>query len=211
MKLDFKKIKHVYLYIGGIAATIIILYFVAKGNPEISSSANITAPPGDVTGRQMPQDQIHKGLENPIAEKPSKTNVLPSIMQHMAQLKKAVEEHPRDTAKLRGYAEFLSEAQMNDQALIYYKKILDINPRRVDVMSSMVYIYFSENNLEQAEEYLNKILSIDKNNIDALYNLGAVSANRGNRVKARELWTKIITNFPKSSLAQKARESLSQL
>ena len=206
-----KNINLIYLYLSGIAATIIVLYFVAKSNPDISSSPNMKAPSGDITGQQMPQDKIHKGLENPVAQKPSKRNVLPSIMQHMQQLKKAVEEHPGDTLKLREYADFLLDAQMSDQALDYYQKILNINPRRVDIMSSLVFIYFSQSKLDEAEKYLNKILSLDKNNVDALYNLGAISANKGNRVKARKLWTKIITDFPKSPLAQKAKESIRQL
>ncbi len=206
-----KKIKPIFFYLSGIAATIIILYFVASINPDFSSTPNMKAPPGDISGQPIPQDKIHQGLKNPIAQKPSKSNVLPSIMQHMNQLKKAVEKNPRDTAKLKEYADFLLSAQMSDRALYYYKEILKINPRRIDILSSVVFIYFSQNKLDNAEKYLNKILSVDKNNVDALYNLGAVSANKGNRIKAKEYWQKIITNFPKSPLAQKAKESMSQL
>ena len=58
---------------------------------------------------------------------------------------------------------------------------------------------------------LNKILSIDRNNLDAIYNLGAVSANMGDKEKARQLWTRIVKDFPKSQLAQKAKDSIAQL
>ncbi len=211
MRFDLKKIKPVYFYISGVVVLIITLYFIAQGNPDINSPEHMNAPPGNVTGQQMPQDAVHKGLENPIAEKPSKKNVMPSIMQHMAELKKEVQAHPRDTVKLRDYAEFLLDAQMFDQSLFYYKKILAINPRRVDVMTAMVYIYFSQNKLDDSEKYLNRILAVDKNNVNALYNLGAVSANKGNKARARELWSRIVNNYPKSPLAQKAKESLSQL
>ncbi len=205
----FGKIKPLYIYLVAIFLGIVGLFIFNKIHNK--TSAEMNAPPIDVNGQAVPNDAIHKGLVNPVAQKPNKNNVMPSIMQHMETLKKAVIDHPRDTLKLREYADFLAEAQMNDKALNYYQKILRINPRRTDVMTSMVYIYFAEKNFKEAERYLNKILFVNRNDVNALYNLGAVSANEGNRVKAKQLWTKIVKEFPNSPLAKEARASLSQL
>ncbi len=207
-----KKIKPLYIYIIGFVIIIIILFSLSQNNSTkpIVPTGNMSSTT-DITGKQMPQDAIHKGLQNPIAQPPGKNNVLPSIKQHMDELKKAVEEHPRDTLKIREYADFLSEANMNDQAISNYQKILKINPRRVDILTSLVYLYFTKNDFMSAKNNLDKILSIDKNNVDAIYNLGAISANMGDRVKAKQLWTRIVNEFPKSPLAQKAKESINQL
>lgn len=208
-----KKIKPLYIYVSGFIIIIILFVLMQQNNNSTPSTAPVgNMPPSDnIAGKQMPEDSIHKGLQNPLAQTPGKNNVMPSIKQHMDELKKAVDEHPRDTLKIREYADFLSDAHMDDQALSNYQKILKVNPRRIDVLSSMVYLYFDKNDLVNAKNVLNKILSIDRNNLDAIYNLGAVSANMGDKAKARQLWTRIINEFPKSQLAQKAKDSIAQL
>jgi tetratricopeptide (TPR) repeat protein len=189
----------------------VILIFIISQNNNVKTD-NVTAPPvSGIADRTMPQDSIHKGLQNPLSQPPDKNNVMAGIKQHMDELKKSAEERPRDTLKMREYADFLSAAHQNNRAVVYYNKILKINPGRVDILSSLVFLYFSSNNLNEAELYLNKILVVDKNNVDAIYNLGVVSANKGDRAKAKQLWLKIISGFPSSSLAQKAKESIAQL
>ncbi len=208
--LDFiRNVKPVYLYVGSFVIIIIALFIFANVRNEKHAVKNPERM--DVSDEPIPNDPIHNALKNPIAEKPDKSNVMPDIMQHMKDLKQAVAAHPSDTLKLREYADFLAQAQMNDKAINYYQKVLRINPRRVDIMTSMVYIFYSEHNLKQAENYLNKILAVNRNDVDAMYNLGAVWANEGNRDKAKQLWTKIVRDYPNSPLAQKAKASLDQL
>ena len=205
-----KNFRPLYIYIGG-AVLAAVLIFIISQSSEVKTG-NVPAPPvANITDKTMPQDQIHKGLQNPLSQPPDKNNVMAGIKQHMDELKKAAEEHPRDTLKMREYADFLTAAHQSDQAVIYYNKILKVNPRRTDIMSSLVFLYFSANNLNEAEVYTNKILAVDKDNVEAIYNLGVISANKGDRVKARQLWSKIVSNYPSSSLAEKAKVSLAQL
>ncbi|MDR3627261.1 MAG: tetratricopeptide repeat protein [Ignavibacteriaceae bacterium] len=205
-----RNIKPIYIYIGGFIFALIIIVIISKTSNVKTN--NMSVPPGaGIIDKAMPQDSIHKGLQNPLTQPPDKNNVMAGIKQHMDELKKTAEEHPRDTLKMREYADFLTAAHQNDQAVVYYNKILKVNPGRVDILSSLVFLYFSSNNLNEAELYLNKILAVDKNNVDAIYNLGVVSANKGDRAKAKQLWSKIINNYPSSSLAQKAKESIAQL
>ena len=205
-----KKIKPLYIYLAGIIICIILFYLISP-NDKNTSTSSMTAPPGDITNQQMPNDSVHRNLMNPLAEKPSKDNVMASIMQHMEELKNDVEKNPNDTLKMKEYAGFLNEAHQKDQAIIYYNKILKKDPRRIDILTSLVFIYYNDKNFDEAESCLNKILNIDKNNVEAMYNLGAVYATKGDRAKARQLWSKIVNNFPASSVAQKARESIQRL
>ncbi len=207
-----KKIKPMYIYLFGIVIAVAAIILVSKDNPQLANNTVQNAPPsGDIEGKTMPNDQVHQGLENPLAQKPGKNNVMPSIMQHMEKLKSDVEKHPDDTLKIRQYADFLNEAHQYDKAIVYYKKILEKNPKRIDVLSSLVFISFNQNKLNESEKYLKRILSIDKNNVEAMYNLGAVSATKGERKKAREIWTKIVDDYPNSPLAQKAKDSINRL
>jgi len=206
-----KKIKPLYIYLAGIVLCIILFYIASpKGNKNVSASS-MSASPGDVSNQQMPDDSIHKGLMNPIAQKPSKDNVMGSIMQHMEELKNDVEKHPNDTLKMREYADFLNEAHQKDQAIIYYQKILKKDPKRIDILTSLVFIYFSNKDLNEAEQYLNKILLVDKDNVEAMYNLGAVYATMGEKQKAHQIWSRIVNNYPTSPLADKAKESIQRL
>jgi tetratricopeptide (TPR) repeat protein len=206
-----KKIKPLYIYLAGIVICIILFYIASPKDKNNVSASSMAIPPGDVTNQQMPNDSVHKGLMNPLAQKPSKDNVMSSIMQHMEELKKDVKKHPNDTLKMKEYADFLNEAHQKDQAIIYYQKILKKDPKRIDILTSLVFIYYGNKNFNGAEECLNKILKIDNNNVDAMYNLGAVYANKGEKAKARQIWQRIINNFPSSSMAQKARESIQML
>ncbi len=207
------KVKPLYIYLGGIVIALAAIITVSRFNPNLSTPAPVKkAPPAeDIQGQVIPNDAIHRKLMNPLAQKPSKSNVMPSIMQHMKDLQSQVEKDPKDTTKLRQYADFLNEAMQYDRAIRYYKRILKINPRRIDIMSSLVYIYFDQKDMKDAKLYLNKILAVDKNNAQAMYNLGAVDANMGKRGMARKLWSKIVNDYPGTEIAKKAQTSISRL
>ncbi len=196
-----KKIKPLYIYLIGIILTVIIFYFITQ------DTSQTTPAPGNITGNQMPQDQVHKGLQQP----PGASNVMPEVMQKMEEMKKDVDAHPNDTLKVKQYADFLAEAHQKDKALVYYQKILNIDPKRKDVLFTVAYINYSNRNFDEAEKDLKQILNIDKRNVQAYYNLGAIAASKGDKVKAEQIWTKLIMEFPNSSLAQRAKESITQL
>ncbi len=196
-----KKIKPLYIYLIGIILTIIIFYFITQDTKQ-------TIPaPGNISGNQMPQDQVHKGLQQP----PGATNVMPEVMQKMEEMKKDVDTHPNDTLKVREYADFLAEAHQKNQALIYYQKILNINPKRTDILFTVAYINYSNRNFAEAEKDLKQVLNFDRKNVQAYYNLGAIAASQGDKIKAEQIWTKLIMEFPQSSLAPRAKESITQL
>jgi len=197
-----KNIKPLYIYITGAVLAVIIFYF-------ISLSTSPTAPsPMSGNNSQMPQDQIHNGLQNP---PPGKDNVMAGVLQKMEEMKKDVDAHPKDTLKIRQYADFLSEAHQKDKAISYYQKILNVNPKRIDILFTIAYLNYLQKNFDEAGNYLNRVLTVDKNNVQAYYNLGAIAASKGDKVKAQQIWTKLAMEFPTSPLAQKAKESISQL
>jgi tetratricopeptide (TPR) repeat protein len=198
-----KNIKPIYIYGAGII--IAALVFILLSQKDASDAAKNSS---DAANKQMPNDAIHKGLGG---KQPGKDNVMEEVKQHLAMLKKAVDESPNDTVKIKQYAEFLAAAHNQDEALIYYNKILNVNPKRLDVLFSIAYIHYMKQEFPEAEKYLGKIISYDKNNVQAYYNLGAVAASKGDKVKAKEIWTKLIKDFPKGQITELAKKSMNEI
>lgn len=198
------KIKPLYLYgaIAVIAIGALIIMTQFKSSDDTSTG---------ITDKQMPQDSIHSGLGNPTTQDPTKDNVSDNVRHQLEMLKKAVDENPNDTLKIREYADFLAAAHRQMDAIQYYERILQINPKRTDIYFSLTFIYYNNQNFAKAEELTNKILSYDKKNVQALYNLGAISASLGNKDKAKKIWEDLLSEFPNSEVTDLTKTSLSQL
>jgi tetratricopeptide (TPR) repeat protein len=195
------KFKPLYAYLSLVVILIVLLVIFTQ------KKSNQSTP--DITSQEMPNDSIHKGLKN--GEAPNKSNVSADIIRKMEELKKAAEENPNDTLKLKEYADFLAEAHKPDEAIQYYQKILKVDPKRTDILFSLSFIYYNKQDYNKSEELTNKILSYEKNNPLALYNLGAISATKGDNVKARDIWNKLIKKYPNSEAAGAAKQSLGNL
>ena len=196
------KFRPLYAYLSLVAILVVLLIVFTQKN-------NSNKPLQDIANQEMPNDDIHKGLQN--GETPNKSNVSADIMHKMEELKKGAEENPNDTLKMKEYADFLSEAHKPDEAIKYYQKILKVDPKRTDILFSLAFIYQNKHDYDKSEECTNKILSYDKNNTLALYNLGAISATKGDKNKAKDIWNGIINKYPNSEAAKTAQESLSHL
>jgi tetratricopeptide (TPR) repeat protein len=202
------KFKPIYLYIIFIViAVIALIIFSGRGNKEPASVVS-----GDnIKDKQMPSDEIHKNLQNPVNPPPSKDNVSESFKHELSALQKEVEENPNDTLKVRKYADLLAAAHKQDESIPYYEKILKKYPRRADVLFSLSFIYFNKGDFAKAEDATMKILLFDKNNAQAQYNLGAIAASKGDSPKAKQIWTKLINENTSSELTSLAKESLTKL
>ena len=195
------KFKPLYAYLGLIVILIALLFLFSRKNNDTTAR--------EITSQEVPNDDIHKGLKN--SQAPNKSNVSADIIRKMEELKKAAEDNPNDTLKLKEYADFLSEAHKPDEAVRYYQKILNVNPKRTDILFSLSFIFYNKQDYNKSEEFTNRILSYDKNNPLALYNLGAIAATRGDKNKAETIWNKIIKKNPNTEAAKAAEESLSNL
>jgi cytochrome c-type biogenesis protein CcmH/NrfG len=193
------KLKPIYIYSGVIVLAIIFLVFFTT-----TDNSNV---PESIQSNQMPNDDIHKGLQQP----PGKSNVSSEVKRHLEVLKKAVEKNPKDTLKMREYADFLAAAHQPDEAVTYYNNILKVNPKRSDILFSLAYIYFNKKDYNKAEDLVNKILLYEPDNTEAIYNLGAIAASNGDKVKARTQWEKLIRDYPGSKASKLAESSLKKL
>ena len=198
------KFKTLYFY-GAIAVIVIITLIVVSQSGETE-----TNKPIDITSEQkLPDDEIHNPMKS--GESPNKDNVSEGFKHKLEMLEKSIEENPKDTLKIREYADLLAAAHKKDKAIEYYQKLLDINPRRTDILFSLSFIYYSSGDLDKAETETKKILSFEPGNVNAQYNLGAITAGKGDKEKAREIWTKLVEKYAGDEIGIRAKNSIEKL
>ena len=173
------KFKPIYLY--GLIALAAVIVLIIISVQENSNTSDKTLNNEQV----IPNDDVHKQLKNQKNSSPGKENVSEEYRKRMAELKDAVDKNPSDTLAMRNYADFLSASHKMHEAIQYYEKILNVNPKRADIYFSLAIIYYNKQDLVKCEEVNNKVLSFDPSNQMALYNLGAIAATQGNREKAK--------------------------
>jgi tetratricopeptide (TPR) repeat protein len=200
-----KNIKPVFIYGFGVILALVVFWIISSQDNSTSK-----VPASDITSKQMPNDSLHRSLQMP-GNKPDKANVMASIMKKMEEMKKDVQENPKDTVKIKKYAQFLEAAHQSKEALVYFDRILKIDPKRIDILYSEAYINYRDRNFKDAEKLLNKIISIDKTSLQAYYNLGAVAFSSGNKAKAKEIWTKLVKQHPNSKIGKLAKKTLDQI
>lgn len=195
------KVKVSYIYIGVvvIAAAIIILSSISTDTTQIENG--------------MPHDEIHQGLTPDMgnSDGPSRSNVSEEFLHQMEMYKKAVAENPGDTLMLRKYAELLSASHSIDKGNFYFKKILEVDSKRTDIMTNLVYNYYNKGKLDSAEIFNKKILTISPEDLNALYNKGVLEATKGDTDKARQTWEALIKFAPESEQGKLAKENLDRL
>jgi tetratricopeptide (TPR) repeat protein len=200
------KFKIAYLYVILGLGVIVMIFILSRTKNTVAQT-----PAGNIENQQMPNDEVHKGMQSPVDGNPSKSNVSQEVYQRMDKLKKEVEANTRDTIKMREYADFMAAAHRSDEAIIYYEKILKIDSKRNDILFNLSMVYFSRQNYDKAEEYTNRILKNDKNNTQAMYNLGAIAASKGEKERAKVIWNKLVSDYPGDEAAQLAKSSLEKL
>ena len=193
------KFKPIYLY-GIVAAAVVIILLI------VSQTGNNEKLNTDITNKEMPKDDVHKNLMGD----PNGGNVSEEMKRKIEELKKSVEANPKDTLKMREYADFLA-AHKPDEALLYYQKILDIDKNRKDIYFGVTFVYYNQGNLAKAEEVTRKMLVMFPDDPMVKYNVGAIEATKGNKDKAREIWTKLIEDFPDDKTSELAKNSLNKL
>lgn len=186
-----------------VAALIIIIFSTDLTSEKKSEQA------GPVTSEAIPNDDVHKNMGKEIP--PSKDNVISGVKKRMETLKAEVDKNPADTAKVRMYADMLAEGHGQADAVKYYEMILKKDPKRVDILQSLGYIFYIQQDLNKAEAYIAKAYSLDKNNFQAYFNLGAIAATKGDNEKAKKIWKEIIAKRPNTEVAKLAQEGIQQL
>lgn len=198
------KIKPVYIY-GVLTIFVVLILTISSWNS--SSGDEVISD----TSNKMPADDLHNNLHNNLNQSPGSSNVTSETFHKLEELKDKFESMPDDTLRIREYADFLVMAHKHTEAIPLYEKILREDSNRIDILFSLTFIYYNQQNMSRAEELTNQILVKDPANVQAIYNSGAIAASKGNKVEARKIWEGLISMYPHSETTKLANTSLNQL
>ena len=198
------KAKHIYLAVGIIAVVFLVSVSLMQSSKKVPNEAA-------AENKSMPQDEVHKGMQQGANQAPSKSNVSPEFLEKLKNMKSAADKNSKDTAKIREYADLIAEAHKTDEAIEYYEKIIKIDPKRLDIKLIIASLYYSKQDFTKCEITLNSVLSYDKNNYHALYNLGVVAATKGDNEKAKNIWNDLIKRNLNAQITKEAQEAIKSL
>ncbi len=193
------KIKPLYLYIIGIVVLVLAVILISGNNSSKTEEPKTTT---DITEKQMPDDETHRGLKNKGGMQPSKENVNQEAIHQFEMLKKAYESNPNDTLKAKAYAQMLAAGHNPEEAVKILESILAKDKKRIDVLLLLTMINYNLQNYTKAEDYTKRILAIDKNHSEANYNLGAIYAQMGKKDEAKKIWENIIKKYPNTQASK---------
>lgn len=199
------KIKPIYIYLGVFVIFIAAVLFFSNSAKNSNQAKEINP------NAQIPKDDIHKEMaQQGNGDMPSKSNVMQEALEKMNTLKAAVEKNPKDTLKVREYAEMV-QAHEPDEAIKLYENILKVGPKRTDLLLELTFLYFNKGDIKKAEEYNNKVLSINKTSLIANYNLGGLAQAKGDFKTAKAIWQDLAKKYPNTQIGNMAGELAKQL
>ena len=94
------------------------------------------------------------------------------------------------------------QKQLAKKAQQFYKKVLEANPKNLDVKTKMAMTYVSSANPMQGILMLREVIAADPKNELALFNLGMLSIQSGQYDKAVERLEELIELYPTNSQGQ---------
>ena len=97
------------------------------------------------------------------------------------------------------------------QAILYYRRALDINPDLPGVRTDLGTMYWRNDDISLAEQAFRDAIARDPSFGHAYVNLGLLLHRAKDNVReAREIWQKLLTINPEHDVAAKARELLQE-
>lgn len=114
---------------------------------------------------------------------------------------KKLQAKPNDLMTLVNFASIL-ERQGKENAIDYYKKAEQINPRHEYTLLKLANYYTNIGDFTNAKKYYNTCLEINPNNIEVLYSLGDYNLKQNKKPEAAEYFKKVINIKPDYAHAQ---------
>jgi len=201
------KIKPLHIYLSLIVVVIVAIVFFSSVEKSSSTNEEKTT----LRKETMPNDEVHQNINSLDAQAPTKKNVNNDVVSKMNILEKEFVNGSTDTVKMLEYAGLLTAGHQIEKGIIYYNKILEIDPKRNDVLLQLTFVHSNLGEFSKAIGVTEKMLKNDPSNKIALYNMGALNATIGKRDLAKSIWQDIITKYPNSEFAEKSKESIQKL
>ena len=176
----------VYLFAGLIVLLIVVIIFLNQKTEKVADA---------------PKQQ---NVQAPMGAMPMVDN------QKIKELKKIVEDNPKDITSLIALANILHDAGMLNEAISYYKKYLAIKEKDADARVDMGICYFEMGDTESAMKEMEQSISFSPKHQKAHFNIAIINLKEGNLQKSNEYFKKCYELDPATPTGMQAKEILDQ-
>ncbi|MCI0596306.1 MAG: tetratricopeptide repeat protein, partial [candidate division Zixibacteria bacterium] len=118
---------------------------------------------------------------------------------------------PKDFKKLVEMGNHYFDHRQFHDAMVLYKKALEIEPGNWDVRTDFAAALNFMGDFAGAKKELEKVLAQSPNHVVANFNLGVVHINMGENQEARKCWNRYLELDPSSPRAVEVRKLLAEL
>ena len=129
----------------------------------------------------------------------------------VAQLKERLNKDGNDIEAATSLGNIYYDAGDAGQAILYYRRVLDIDPDLSGVRTDLGTMYWRNDDISMAEQAFKDAIARDASFGYAYVNLGLLLHRAKDDVMAaRETWQQLLTINPDHAVAEKARELLQE-
>lgn len=172
-------------------------YYFGRQTAGTTSSAELPAgaqAPASGSGPQAP-------LVDPAA-----------FQENERRLKSAIAANPKDATALGQLGNLYYDSNRYGDAVDYYGRALEQDPRNVDVRTDRGTSYWNLGQADNAIAEFQKALEVDPSHAQTLYNLGVVYVNgKNNPAEGRKAWEKLLATNPNYPERARVQEQLNAL
>ncbi len=134
------------------------------------------------------------------------------LQQNEARLKSDLAANPNDARILIQLGNLYYDSGRFRDAVDYYGRALDHDPRNVDVRTDRGTSYWSLGQADAAIAEFQKALEVDPSHAQTLYNMGVVYlSGKNNPAEARKAWEKLLATNPNYPDRAKVQDQLGSL
>jgi len=129
----------------------------------------------------------------------------------VAQLKARLNENGNDIEAAKSLGNIYYDAGDAGQAILYYRRVLDIDPDLSGVRTDLGTMYWRNDDISMAEQAFKDTIEREAGFGHAYVNLGLLLHRaKDDVIAAREIWQKLLSVNPDHAVAGKARELLQE-
>jgi len=134
------------------------------------------------------------------------------LRENETRLKSALRTNPKDLISLIQLGNLYYDGGRFSEAVDYYGRALDLDPRNIDVRTDRGTSYWNLGQADAAIGEFQKALEVDGTHAQTLYNMGVVYLHgKNNPAEARKTWEKLLATNPNYPERGKVQEQISSL
>ena len=134
------------------------------------------------------------------------------LMNQIAHVREMIGDDTTDFPALSTLGNLYFDAKMYEEAIVWYRKALRVQPENLNVLTDMAIMYRTLHMHDSAAVILRHVVALDSTWQQAWFNLGVIYGfDLKEYPAAIEAWTRYLTLDPNSEYAPQVRQEIERL